>query len=68
MDENEFVGTPIMADEIGQYGNMTPCVGITPSNMIGGRTSEYGTPGGATSIHDAAFSPGFNLMNSPNYI
>jgi hypothetical protein len=46
---------------------MTPCVGETPyNNMAGGRTSEYGgTPG--ASVHDAAFSPGFNAINSPGY-
>jgi len=61
----KIVGTPVMVDEFGQFGNMTPCVGETPYNMMGGRTSEYGTPG--ASIHDAAFSPGFNALCSPAY-
>ena len=47
---------------------MTPCVGETPFGYQGGRTSEYGggmTPG--MSVHDAAFSPGFNGVASPGY-
>jgi hypothetical protein len=46
---------------------MTPCVGDTPHHIAGGRTSEYNqnTPG--ASIYDAAFSPGFNNINSPAY-
>jgi DNA-directed RNA polymerase II subunit RPB1 len=64
-DENEIVGTPVMAEEM-NYGYMTPCVGETPHGNRGGRTSEYGgTPG--MSVHDASFSPGFNNAMSPAY-
>jgi DNA-directed RNA polymerase II subunit RPB1 len=67
-DENSIVGTPVMDNEMNGFGGqMTPCVGETPYGYNqGGRTSEYGgTPG--MSIHDAAFSPGFNGVASPAY-
>ena len=65
-DENEGNGTPLMDEEYGNYGQMTPCVDGTPHYMAGGR-SEYGTPGGGVSQYDAAFSPSFNMIASPGY-
>ena len=47
---------------------MTPCVGETPAGMMGGRTSEYGQTPGGMSMHEAAFSPGFNAVQSPGYV
>ena len=66
-DDNEGNGTPLMEDEMGNYGQMTPCVDATPHYFATGR-SEYGTPGGGVSQYDATFSPKFDAtMASPGY-
>jgi hypothetical protein len=41
--------TPVMYDDYGNSGGLTPCVENTPFHMHGGRTSEYGTPHGSAS-------------------
>jgi len=68
MDDDD-VGTPVMHEEgLAMGGGLTPFVGDTPYNMVGGKTSEYGqTPRGGMSVYEAAFSPGVNLYASPSY-
>ena len=64
--------TPLMPHEEGGVvppGGLTPYLEGTPYAQ-GGRTSEYvaQTPGiGATSVYEAAFSPGANVYASPGY-
>ena len=57
----------MMAEEMQQMGGgLTPFIEGTPY-MHAGKNSEYGTPGGAQSVYEAAFSPGMNMYASPAY-